>query len=232
MTGTFVIAVDGPSGTGKSTVSRAVADKLGAGYLDTGALYRLVTAQMHLLGVDPADQEAVTAALTTIELTPPTDPHDQRQLLGEVDVTDTIRGGAVTADVSAVAANPAVREFLLQLQRQIAHSGRMVVEGRDIGSVIAPDADLKIFLTADAAVRAQRRQAQDAAEGRSTDVAAVEADLQRRDKADASRKTAPLTQPADAVIIDSTDLTIEQTIMAVLNAAAAHGIGKAASDGH
>lgn len=225
MSTAFVIALDGPSGTGKSTVARAVARAVGAGYLDTGALYRVVTLAVLRAGVDPGADEAVAALLPTIVIAPPTDPDDQQHLLAGDDVSARIRDADVTAAVSAVAANPVVRSFLLGLQREIAHSGRMVVEGRDIGTVIAPDAPVKIYLTADPMVRAARRRAQDAATGAdAADVAAVEADLARRDAADSRRATAPLAKASDAVVIDSTALSIEETVAAVVEVVAARGL--------
>lgn len=156
----FVIAIDGPSGTGKSTVARRVAELLGAGYLDTGALYRIVTLHVLRRGVDPDDPSAVSECLRGLDFPSPTDPLVQRQWLDGDDVTDRIRDPDVTVAVTPVSANPAVRQFLLPRQRTLACSGRMVVEGRDIGTVIVPDATLKIYLTADAGERARRRYRQ------------------------------------------------------------------------
>jgi CMP/dCMP kinase len=217
----FVIAVDGPSGTGKSTVSRRVATALRAGYLDTGAMYRLVALSVLDAGVDPADEPAVTALLPAVVLDTPVDPAQQRHVLGGRDVTDEIRGGAVTLAVTPVSANPAVRAFLKDRQQELAHAGRMVVEGRDIGTVIAPDATLKIYLTADAAERARRRYGQD---GRAADLQSVAADLQRRDDSDSARAHAPLQAAADAVLVDSSGFEIEDTVARILDIAAAKGI--------
>ena len=157
----FVIAIDGPSGTGKSTVSRTLARRLGAGHLDTGAMYRIVALAMLRAGIDVDDETAVGDQLSLVQFRTPTDPDGQRHDLNGEDVTDEIRGHAVTLAVTPVSANPAVREWLRERQERIAHSGRMVVEGRDIGTVIAPDAALKVYLTADVAERARRRHAQD-----------------------------------------------------------------------
>ncbi len=224
----FVIAIDGPAGTGKSTIARRVALALRAGYLDTGALYRIVTLGVLDAGVDPADDAAVAALLPAIELAPPIDPDDQRHRLGGRDVTAEIRGPAVTLAVTPVSANPAVRQFLLDRQRTLARSGRMVVEGRDIGTVIAPDAPLKIFLTADAEVRAQRRHRQNqnrsGAGDLAVDVQDVALDLRRRDVHDSSRAHAPLQAAADAVVIDSSDMGIDEAVAAVLELAARRGI--------
>ncbi len=224
MDGTFVIAVDGPSGTGKSTVSRAVAQRLDAGYLDTGALYRIVTVHILDRAIDPADVDAVERSLAELDFESPTDPADQRHVLRGRDITARIRQDDVTAAVSAVAANPTVRAYLLDRQRRLARSGRMVVEGRDIGTVIAPDATVKIYLTADPAVRARRRLEQDAEAGSERELHAVAGDLARRDTHDSTRAHAPLASAADAVTIDSTDLTIDQTVAAIIDVAHAKGV--------
>jgi CMP/dCMP kinase len=223
----FVIAIDGPAGTGKSTIARGVALALGAGYLDTGALYRIVTLGVLEAGVDPTDDAAVSAVLPRIELVPPVDPENQRHLLGGRDVSAEIRGPAVTLAVTPVSANPVVRRFLLDRQRRIAHSGRMVVEGRDVGTVIAPDARLKIYLTADAAVRADRRYRENhAGEGdlAATSMTEVALDLRRRDVHDSTRPHAPLQAAADAVVIDSSDMGIDEAVASVLKLAAERGI--------
>ncbi len=224
----FVIAIDGPAGTGKSTIARRVALALDAGYLDTGALYRIVTLGVLDAGVDPADDDAVAALLPAFELAPPTDPNEQRHRLGGRDVTTEIRGPAVTLAVTPVSANPAVRQFLLDRQRAMAHSGRMVVEGRDIGTVITPDASLKIYLTADPEVRARRRHRQDqnrsGAGDLTVDVQEVALDLRRRDVHDSNRAHAPLQAAPDAVVIDSSDMGIDDAVAAVLELAAQRGI--------
>ncbi|MTD16602.1 (d)CMP kinase [Nakamurella sp. YIM 132087] len=224
--GGFVIAIDGPSGTGKSTVARRVAGRLGAGYLDTGAMYRIVTLAVLRSGVDPADDAAVAALLPTVDLVTPTDPDAQRHRLGDVDVSDEIRGQHVTLAVTPVSANPAVRAFLKQRQQDIAHSGRMVVEGRDIGTVIAPDATLKIYLTADAQERARRRHGQNrsVAAHAGQDLAAVALDLQRRDSHDQARTHAPLQAAEDAVLVDSSTLEAHETVSHILRLASERGI--------
>ncbi len=233
----FVIAIDGPAGTGKSTVARKVADELAAGYLDTGAMYRMVTLAVLQAGVDPADHPAVANLLPDLTFSTPLDTSRQRHELRGRDVTDEIRGTAVTLAVTPVSANPAVRGWLLDRQRTLAHSGRMVVEGRDIGTVIAPDAALKIYLTADATERARRRHQQnrritttptvgEGGEGDRTgaELAAVALDLARRDTSDSGRAHAPLLAAADAVVIDSSELQVGQTVSVVLKLAAGRGI--------
>ncbi|SDP08066.1 cytidylate kinase [Nakamurella panacisegetis] len=224
--GSFIIAIDGPSGTGKSTVARRVAAELNAGYLDTGAMYRMVTLSVLRAGVDPVNDTAVVNVLEGLNFSSPLSPGHQTHLLDGEDVTDEIRGQAVTLAVTPVSANPAVRAWLFDRQQLLAHSGRMVVEGRDIGTVIAPEADLKIYLTADAAERARRRHTQNvgATVGGGLDLAAVAQDLERRDTHDSRRVHAPLQAAPDAVVIDSSQLALPETVAKVLELAAARGI--------
>lgn len=226
MTERFVIAIDGPAGTGKSTIARRVAQALNAGYLDTGAMYRIVTLAVLRAAVDPADEEAVAAILPDLAFDSPTNAGPQRHSLLGADVGTEIRGPAVTLAVTPVSANPGVRTWLLDRQRLLARSGRMVVEGRDIGTVVVPDADLKVYLTADADERARRRHRQNAAlvGGPSPDLAAVATDLHRRDSKDSSRTHAPLQAAADAVVVDSSELAVEETVARVLALAAERGI--------
>jgi cytidylate kinase len=224
----FVIAIDGPSGTGKSTVARRIAEQLGAGYLDTGAMYRIVTLAVLQAGVDPTDDTAVADLLPTLTFDSPVDPADQHHFLDGRDVTAAIRSTDVTAAVSPVSANPAVRHWLMHRQQAFAATGRMVLEGRDIGTVIAPDAPLKIYLTASEGVRAARRHGEvwDAAGAAdaTTDLEAVRQALVRRDRYDSTRQHAPLAAAPDAVVLDSTDLDIDQVVGAVLLLAAERGI--------
>ncbi len=209
----LVVAMDGPSGTGKSSVSRRLAARLGARYLDTGAMYRVATLRVLRAGVDLADPAAIAAAVADLPLTIGTDPSHELIQLDGADVSDEIRGDAVTKAVSAVSAVPEVREALVALQREIAVSaGRIVVEGRDIGTVVLTDADAKIYLTASAEARAQRRNQQNIAEGRGDDYAAVLADVQRRDTLDSTRKVSPLRPAADAVLVDTSELSMDEVI--------------------
>ena len=203
-----VVAVDGPSGSGKSTVSRRLATELSARYLDTGAMYRAVTLAVLRSGADPADADAVAKIADGLTLLSGTDPDHPYQELDGTRVDAEIRGPAVTGAVSAVAAVPAVRALLVAEQREIiVAAGRIVVEGRDIGTVVAPDANLKVYLTASAHTRAQRRSAEQDA-----DLAATAADLARRDRFDSTRAVDPLTQAADAVVLDSTELGIDEVV--------------------
>ncbi|WP_422752228.1 (d)CMP kinase [Micromonospora sp. WMMD708] len=206
--GRCVVAVDGPSGSGKSTVSRRLAAGLGARYLDTGAMYRAITWAVLRSGVDLADAAAVGKVAGEVELRIGTDPQGYAVTVDGVNVDREIRGPEVTGAVSAVAAVPAVRALLVARQRElITHAGRIVVEGRDIGAVVAPDADLKVYLTASEAARARRRSAEDA-----VDVAATAADLARRDRLDSTRTVDPLRQSADAVELDTTELGIDEVV--------------------
>jgi cytidylate kinase len=204
----LVVAVDGPSGSGKSTISRRVAQALAASYLDTGAMYRAVTFAVLRDGVDLEDGDKITAVAERIELNVGTDPAAPHIGVDGVGVDREIRGAEVTRAVSAVSAVPAVRALLVAQQRAIiAGSPRIVVEGRDIGTVVAPDADLKVYLTADAAERARRRSTENAASQ-----AATEADLARRDKLDSTRAADPLRQADDAVVLDTTALGIDEVV--------------------
>lgn len=232
-----VIALDGPSGTGKSTVARRLATALGAGYLDTGAMYRTVTLAVLRAEVDPHDAATVGELAEKVDLRISTDPGDQDVRLGEESVNAEIRGQAVTLAVSAVSAVPKVRELLRLRQWQIIDEvctlhGGVVVEGRDIGTAIAPDAPLKVFLTASADARALRRANQDAAEGRRSTVDATRADVERRDGLDSSRAASPLQPAADAVWLDTTDLDIEGVLDRILGLVDERGLrGVAAGRG-
>jgi CMP/dCMP kinase len=209
------VTLDGPSGTGKSSVARAVAAKLGADYLDTGAMYRAATVAVLDAGVDPEDAEAVARIVAAARIEVGTTAGEELVMVDGVDVAERIRGAAVTRAVSPVSAVPAVRRQLVDQQRSlVAAATSVVVEGRDIGTVVLPDATLKVYLTAAPEVRAERRAAQlglsDPAE-----IAALAEDLRRRDEYDSSRADSPLRPAADAVIVDSTDLDREAVIARV-----------------
>lgn len=209
----LVVAMDGPSGTGKSSVSRRLATRLGARYLDTGAMYRVATLRALRAGVDLGDPAAIAAAVGDLALTIGTDPSAELVELDGEDVRDEIRGAAVTKAVSAVSAVSQVRDQLVDTQREIAVSaGRIVVEGRDIGTVVLPGADAKIYLTASAQARAARRNQQNIAEGRGDDYEAVLADVQRRDTLDSTRAVSPLRPAEDAVLVDTSELNMDEVI--------------------
>ena len=207
-----MVAIDGPAGTGKSSVARGLARALGARYLDTGAMYRIATLAAVRAGVDLTDPDAIAAA-TDIALSVGYDPASEQACLGDEDVSTVIRGDEVTRAVSAVSAVPAVRTRMVALQRElVAGPGSVVVEGRDIGTVVLPDADLKIFLTASAETRARRRNAQNVAAGLPDDYDGVLADVRRRDHLDSTRTASPLRAAQDAVIVDTSDMTQDEVI--------------------
>ena len=215
----LVVAVDGPSGSGKSSVSKAVARRLGAAYLDTGAMYRAVAWHCLNEGVDLADAEAVAAAAVAMDLDQSTDPDVEAVRVGGTDVTEAIRGPEVTDTVSTVAVVIPVREELHRRQRAaIAAAGRMVAEGRDITPVVAPDAHARVLLTASEAVRTARRSGQLAAAGETgVDAGTLHRQVAGRDARDATVST--FDRPADGVaLVDSTELDFEQTVAAVLAA--------------
>ncbi len=203
-----VIAIDGPAGSGKSTVARRLADRLGLDYLDTGAMYRAVTFAALRHGIDPADAGRVAQLARAIEL----DVSVDGVRVDGVDATIEIRGPEVSRAVSVVAANPEVRAELVRRQREWAHAhGGGVLEGRDIGTVVFPDALLKVYLTARPDVRAERR----AAEVSGLDYETVAADMARRDALDSARDESPLRQSEDAQEVDTSDLTIDEIVEAL-----------------
>ena len=214
--GGLVLAVDGPSGTGKSTMCRALAKQLDAKYVDTGAMYRVATLAVLRAGVDPADTDAVIEATTDLPLEVSDDPDSTAVLFASEDVSGEIRGPEVTKHVSAVSAIPEVRVNLVELQRKLAReAGRAIVEGRDIGTVVLPDAPAKVYMTASAEVRAKRRFDQDVAAGREADFDAVLADVKRRDDADSSRKTSPLRPADDAEVVDTSEMAPDAVLAAL-----------------
>lgn len=200
-----VIAIDGPAGSGKSTVAKALAGRLGLDYLDTGAMYRSVTFAVLQRGVDPSDAAVVGQIADKVQI----DLHPDGVLVDGTDATAAIRGPEVSRAVSIVAANPLVRTAMVRRQRiWVAERHGGVLEGRDIGTVVFPDAELKVYLTADPAVRAQRR----AQEVTDLDYDTVAADLARRDALDQGREDSPLTEADDAFVLDTSGLTVEEII--------------------
>lgn len=210
----MIVAIDGPSGTGKSSTSKAVATQLGLSYLDTGAQYRAITWWMVNNGIDTDDPSAIAAVAGKAEIVSGTDPSAPSITVDGTDVAGPIRTQEVTSKVSAVSAVPEVRARITELQRSIAAGAEngIVVEGRDIGTTVLPDADLKIFLTASPEARAARRNG----ELKGTDVNATREALLKRDAADSSRKTSPLAKADDAVEVDTSDLTLQQVIECVV----------------
>lgn len=208
---TVVVAVDGPSGSGKSSAARGAARRLRLRYLDTGAMYRAVTWWMLRHGVDVDDSAAVGAAVERPTLEVGTDAAEPTVSVDGVDVSEPIRTREVSNAVSAVSAVPRVRQRLVDLQRKIMGTGGIVVEGRDIGTAVAPNAQVKVFLTARPETRAQRRT-RDLAADPSTTLEATHTELARRDRLDTMRAASPLTKAADAVEIDSTLLGLDEVV--------------------
>lgn len=217
------IAIDGPAGSGKSTVSRLLAQRLGLRHIDTGAMYRAVTLKAQRAGVGPGDGKALRslAEASDIDLGP-----DGAVFLDGADVTSEIRSAEVTSEVSEVAAHPGVREVLVEIQRRLAQGGG-VAEGRDIGTVVLPDADLKVFLTASREERARRRLADETdgahGAGRGSGLAEVLADIDRRDRLDSEREASPLKVAPDALVIDTTSKTPAETVDEIITKASEAG---------
>lgn len=213
----LILAVDGPSGTGKSTTCRALAKKLDAKYVDTGAMYRVATLAVLRAGVDPADTEAVISTTADLHLEVSDDPDSTMVIFDGEDVSRVIREDEVTRNVSAVSAIPEVRQNLVELQRKLAaQAHRAIVEGRDIGTVVLADAPAKAFMTASAEVRAQRRHDQNLAAGIDSDFDSVLAAVERRDAADSSRATSPLRPAEDAVLVDTSEMTRDEVLDALI----------------
>ena len=207
-----VIAIDGPAGAGKSTVARRVAHQLGFIYVDTGAMYRAVTIRSLDQGLEPADAAAVGELAARIDVRFVREGEHLRVLADGRDVTEQIRTPAVTAAVAQISQVPAVRQAMVRLQRELAAAGKAVLDGRDIGTVVTPDACCKIFLTASAGERARRRWLELREKGYTPDQDQLRREMEQRDKQDSERELAPLVQAPDAVAIDTTGLTIAEVV--------------------
>lgn len=210
------IAIDGPSGAGKSSLAKALAKRLGIIYVDTGALYRTIGLYMKQRGIDPKDEAGVTAALSGVELSLAFRDGAQRIYLCGEDVGDSIRTPEMSLYASAVSAIGAVRAFLLDTQRKVAREASVVMDGRDIGTVILPDAECKIFLTASPEARARRRTEELLAKGMEVRYETVLEEMVMRDRNDSTRAIAPAVPAEDAVFLDNSDLTAEETIEAAI----------------
>lgn len=211
------IAIDGPAGAGKSTVARTVAKELNFLYVDTGAIYRTVALAVDRLGIDPGEGEAVARALPALKIRMDHGPSgEQRMFLGEEDVSKTIRENRVSALASKVSALPQVRAFLLDFQRQLARENNVIMDGRDIGTVVLPRAEVKVFLTAAPEARARRRLLELELRGQQADYDTILKEIVQRDKQDRERAAAPLKQAEDAVLLDTTQLNLEQSVEALL----------------
>lgn len=207
----LLITIDGPSGAGKTTVSRILADRLGYRYIDTGALYRGVALAALSSGLNPDDDNGLEKLCNTLKISFVLDKKGLRIILNDSDITDRIRTPEITMFASAVSARPVVRSFLLNLQRDLGREKGVVFEGRDMGTVVFPSADVKFFLDASPKIRAKRRY-KELKSINPQPLEAVERDMDRRDKDDSTRDLAPLKPAEDAIRIDSTDLSIETVV--------------------
>lgn len=219
----MIVAIDGPAGAGKSTVARQVAERLGMGYLDTGAMYRAVALLAARQGVEVTDAERLAAIARGHRLTMRPIPGGMAIAVDGSDVTQQIRQPEVTARVSAVAAHAGVRQAVTAVQRAVLGSGSWVCDGRDIGTTVWPDAGLKVFLTASAEERARRRCAELAARGTPEPLDAVHAGIVARDHQDATRTVSPLRAAPDAIVLDTSDLSIDEVVTTIAGWAEAAG---------
>ena len=209
----YSIAIDGPSGAGKSSMARTIAEKYGFIYVDTGAIYRTVGLAAHRRGISCSDEPAIAKLLPELKIEMKYDGSgEQRMNLDGEDVSSDIRLPEISICASDVSALPAVREFLLEMQRSMARTNNVIMDGRDIGTVVLPDADVKIFLTASSAARARRRLLQLMEKGINADFDKVLEEIEYRDNQDSSREVAPLRAADDAVLVDTSDIGIEETV--------------------
>lgn len=210
------VAIDGPSGAGKSTIAKAAAKALGFVYLDTGAIYRTVAWHITMLGIGPKDTDHVPMLLDDANIVIEFQDGQQHMILNGKDITGEIRTPEISACASQLAQQPAVRDFLLDLQRNLAKEHDIIMDGRDIGTVVLPNASLKIFLTATPEKRAQRRYEEYMEKGQPAEYAQVLEDQKKRDYEDSHRKIAPLKQAKDAVVVDTTELSLQESVDTVL----------------
>ena len=213
MSKTYAIAIDGPAGAGKSTIAKALAKELGYYYVDTGAIYRTVAYFMDLIGISPKDVDGVNRYIdeVTVEIEYDEDGA-QHMFMNEIDVTNDIRTQDISQKASLISAHAVVRDVLLDMQRDVANKHNVIMDGRDIGTVVLPRADVKIFLTASAEVRAKRRHLELQAKGSKDSFEKVLAEIKQRDHQDSTREIAPLKQAKDAVLVDTSDMDIETVV--------------------
>lgn len=212
----YSIAIDGPAGAGKSTIAKTIAKKLEFIYVDTGAMYRAMALYFIRNGIDPLDENAINAACADVHVGIAYENGAQQVLLNGENVTGLIRTEEVGNIASKTSAYPTVRATLLDLQRDLAKKADILMDGRDIGTNVLPDADLKIYLTASSEIRARRRYNELIEKGEKADLAQIEKDIIIRDKQDMERKIAPLKKAEDAVLVDSSDMTIEEVVECIL----------------
>ena len=210
---TYSIAIDGPAGAGKSTIAKRLAKELGYYYVDTGAIYRTVGYFLDLWGVSPKDVDGVNRYIDELTIGIEYDEDGvQHMIMNGMDVTDDIRSPEVSMLASAVSAHKVVRDMLLDMQRDVAKKHNVIMDGRDIGTVVLPRANVKIFLTASVEVRAKRRYDEYIAKGQSADLNKIKSEIEKRDYADSHREIAPLKQAKDAVLVDTSDLDIDGVV--------------------
>ena len=212
----LLITIDGPAGAGKTTVSRTLADRLGYRYIDTGALYRGVAYEVKSQGVNPESETELAELCSRLQLSFKTEAKGLRLYSGETDISDRVRNPEISMLASSVSAIAVVREYLLDVQRDIGRRKAAVFEGRDMGTVVFPTADVKFFLNASLTTRALRRY-EELKSGSDQSLATVEKDMQRRDTNDSTRSLAPLKPADDAIVIDSTDLTVQEVVDRMLS---------------
>lgn len=213
----YSIAIDGPAGAGKSTIARRIAKKKGFIYVDTGAMYRAMALYLVRRGISPEDEEAIGIACADADITIQYENGEQIVLLNGENVNGLIRTQEVGSMASKSSPNPVVRKKLVALQQKLARTKDVVMDGRDIGTKVLPDADVKVYLTADAAVRAKRRYDELVAKGEPCDLAEIEKDIIERDKRDMNREESPLMQADDAVLVDTSHMDIEEAAEAVIS---------------
>ena len=213
MAKTYSVAIDGPAGAGKSTIAKALAKELGYHYVDTGAIYRTVAYFLDLLGISPKDVDGVERYIDELTIAIEYDDEGkQHMIMNGMDVSDEIRTQDISQKASLVSAHKVVRDMLLDMQRSVARKHNVIMDGRDIGTVVLPKATVKIFLTATAEVRAKRRTDELLAKGQKVSYEQTLKDIQQRDYQDMNRPIAPLKQAKDAVLLDTSDLSIQQVI--------------------
>ena len=216
MSNKITIAIDGPAGAGKSTIARRIAKELGCYYVDTGAIYRTVAYFMDLLGISPKDADGVERYIDELTIHIEYDADGlQHMIMNGMDVTGDIRTQDISQKASLISALPVVREVLLDMQREVARQHNVVMDGRDIGTVVLPDANVKIFLTASAEVRAKRRTDELLAKGQTANYEQILKEIQQRDYQDTHRQIAPLKMARDSVKVDTSDMTIDQVIQRI-----------------
>ena len=210
------IAIDGPAGAGKSTIARRIAKEMGYYYVDTGAIYRTVAYFMDLLGISPKDSDGVSRYIDELTIQIEYDEDGvQHMIMNGMDVSNDIRTQDISQKASLISAQPVVREVLLDMQREVARQHSVVMDGRDIGTVVLPDADVKIFLTASAEVRAQRRTDELQAKGQKANYSQILKEIQQRDYQDTHRPIAPLKMCRDSVKVDTSEMDIDQVVQTI-----------------